>query len=98
MRTLNKVGFIEMDPYYGWLIAIQTTVVKMASQLGIGLIFYGEDGEVEYGGTTETAKNPIYDTEYMKKVYLEAGYDKVISSSGLSEGELFFLNFLVTKI
>ena len=94
MRTLNKVGFIEMGfPYYGWLIAIQTTVVKMASQLGIGLIFYGEDGEVEYGGTTETAKNPIYDTEYMKKVYLEAGYDKVISSSGLSEGELFFFKF-----
>ena len=68
------------------MIAIQTTVVKMASQLGIGLI-HGEDGEVEYGGTTETAA--IYDTEYMKK-FTEAGYDKVISSSGLSEGELFF--------
>ena len=94
MRTLNKTGFIEMGfPYYGWLIAIQATPVRIAAQLGIDLIFYGEDGEVEYGGSTETDKNPIYDINYMKKVYLEGGYEKVLSSSGLAEADLTFFRF-----
>ena len=69
MRTLNKVGFIEMGfPYYGWLISIHTAVIRAAIGFGIGLIFYGEDGEVEYGGSTETSKNPIYDVHSQKKV------------------------------
>lgn len=94
MQKLNKIGLIEMGfPYYGWLVSIQSAVVRMASQLGIGLIFYGEDGEVEYGGTTETSKDPIYDVNYMKKIYLEAGYEKVLNSSELSENELFFFRF-----
>jgi N-acetyl sugar amidotransferase len=94
MRVLNRVGLVEMGfPYYGWLIAIQAGVIRMANQLGIGLIFYGEDGEVEYGGTTETDKNPIYNVQYMKKVYLEGGYDKVLQASGLSEQDLFFFRF-----
>lgn len=94
MRTLNRVGLVEMGfPYYGWLTAIQSAPVRMASQLGIGLIFYGEDGEVEYGGTTETDKNPIYDVQYMKKIYLEGGYDKVLSRSGLDPKDLFFFQF-----
>lgn len=94
MRVLNRVGLVEMGfPYYGWLIAIQAGVVRMANQLGIGLIFYGEDGEVEYGGSTETDKNPIYDVHYMKKIYLEGGYDKVLKESGLPEKDLFFFRF-----
>lgn len=94
MRILNKAGLVEMGfPYYGWLIAIQATPVRMAAQLGIGLIFYGEDGEVEYGGTTETDKNPIYDVHYMKKIYLEGGYDKVLANAGVSEGDSFFFRF-----
>lgn len=94
MRTLNRVGLVEMGfPYYGWLIAIQAGVVRMANRLGIGLIFYGEDGEVEYGGSTETDKNPIYDVQYMKKIYLEGGYDKVLNGAGLPENDLFFFRF-----
>jgi N-acetyl sugar amidotransferase len=94
MRNLNKVGLLEMGfPYYGWLIAIQAGVVRMANKLGLGLIFYGEDGEVEYGGSTETDKNPIYDVNYMKRIYLEGGYEKVLARSGLPEKDLFFFKF-----
>ena len=94
MQVLNKVGFIEMGfPYYGWLISIQAAVVKMALNMDIGLIFYGEDGEVEYGGATDTDSNPIYTTEYMKKIYLEGGYEKVIQKSGLNEADLSFFRF-----
>ena len=94
MRTLNRVGLVEMGfPYYGWLTAIQSAPVRMANRLCIGLIFYGEDGEVEYGGSTETDKNPIYDVHYMKKIYLEGGYDTVLKRSGLPEKDLYFFRF-----
>jgi N-acetyl sugar amidotransferase len=94
MRQLNRLGLVEMGfPYYGWLIAIQAGVVRMANTMGIGLIFYGEDGEVEYGGTTETGRNPIYDVQYMKRIYLEGGYDKVLDASGLSDHDLHFFRF-----
>jgi N-acetyl sugar amidotransferase len=94
MRVLNKTGFIEMGfPYYGWLTSITTAPIKIALAHGISLIFYGEDGEVEYGGSTETSKKPIYDTEYQKRVYLEGGYEKVIKNSGLSNSQLNFFKY-----
>lgn len=94
MRQLNRIGFIQMGfPYYGWLIAIQASPVRMASSLGIGLIFYGEDGEIEYGGSTETEKNPVYSVSYMKKIYLEGGYDKVLTGAGISDDDMFFFCF-----
>ena len=55
MQKLNKAGFVEMGfPYYGWLVSIHTAVIRVAQQHKIDLIFYGEDGEVEYGGTIKT--------------------------------------------
>ena len=94
MRVLNRTGFTEMGfPYYGWLIAIHTAVIRAAIGFGIGLIFYGEDGEVEYGGSTETSKNPIYDVQYQQKVYLEGGYEKVLKASGLTDADLYFFRF-----
>ncbi len=94
MQALNKVGFVEMGfPYYGWLIAIHTAVARAAISFGIGLIFYGEDGEVEYGGVTETLKNPIYDVHYQKKIYLEGGYEKILEKSGLNDNDLYFFRF-----
>jgi N-acetyl sugar amidotransferase len=89
LRILNKTGFFEMGfPYYGWLISIHTAVIRTATAFGVNLIFYGEDGEVEYGGSTETSKEPIYDVHYQKKIYLEGGYEKVLASSGLSANQL----------
>ena len=94
MRGLNKRGFIEMGfPYYGWLVAITSIPIRFSVQLGIGLLFYGEDGEVEYGGTDETAHDPIYGVDYIKRVYLEGGYDKVILDSGLPSGDRTLFEF-----
>jgi N-acetyl sugar amidotransferase len=94
LREVNRLGFIEMGfPYYGWLIAIQAAVVRMAHQLDIPLIFYGEDGEVEYGGSTETSRKPIYGVEYMKKIYLEGGYEKVLKDCEIPESDLYFFRF-----
>lgn len=94
MRNLNRMGFIKKGfPYYGWLIAIQTAPIRIAQTYGISLIFYGEDGEVEYGGSTETSKNPIYGVDYQKRVYLEGGYEKIINSTGLPESSLHYFNY-----
>ena len=94
MRVLNKAGLIEMGlPYYGWLIAIYTAVIRLAASFGIGLIFYGEDGEVEYGGSIESSVNPICDISYLKKIYLEGGYEKVLAASGLNCRQLNFFRF-----
>lgn len=98
LDRLNKYGFIEKGfPYYGWLIAIHTAVIKTAINFKIPLLFYGEDGEIEYGGSTESKYNPLYGIDYMKKVYLEGGHEKVfdrIKEDGdISDADLAFFNF-----
>ena len=94
MQALNKRGFIEMGfPYYGWLLSITAAPVEIAARFRIGLLFYGEDGEVEYGGSTETSENPEISVEYMKRVYLEAGYERVTRSAGVSPGQMQFFSF-----
>src|SRR3989339_1264960 len=82
MQILNKYGFVEKGfPYYGWLIAIHTAVIRTAFNFNISLLFYGEDGEVEYGGSIENNNRAGYDINYMKRVYLEGGYEKVLEKS-----------------
>lgn len=98
LDRLNKYGFIEKGfPYYGWLIAIMSAVIKTASSFKIPLIFYGEDGEVEYGGSTESKNKSLYDISYMKRVYLEGGHEKVLDrirqDDDISEAELSFFKF-----
>ena len=96
MKALNKYGFIEKGfPYYGWLTAIHTAVLRVAVNFGINLIFYGEDGEVEYGGSDETKDIPIYNTSYQKRVYLEDGYDKLLKKLILMIPNCTFLNILM---
>jgi len=98
MQILNKYGFIEKGfPYYGWLIAIHTAVIRTAYNFNIPLIFYGEDGEVEYGGSIENRYREMYDIDYMKRVYLEGGYEKVldkaVNDNLISENDLYFFRF-----
>ena len=94
MRILNRDGFIKMGfPYYGWLVAIITAPIRIAQAFGIDLIFYGEDGEVEYGGIRERLREPIYNFDYQKRVYLEGGYQKVVSDSGLNPKELLLFKY-----
>jgi len=93
MQALNKYGFIEKGfPYYGWLTAIMASVIRTALNFKIPLIFYGEDGEVEYGGSTETRDRSLFDIDYMKRVYLEGGYEKVLKDR-FSANDLYFWLF-----
>jgi N-acetyl sugar amidotransferase len=95
MRRFNRYGFIEKGfPYYGWLTAILTSIIRTALNFDIPLIFYGEDGEVEYGGSTETRDRALFDIDYMKTVYLEGGYEKVFSLfEDVDPAALYFWRF-----
>ena len=98
LDRLNKYGFIEKGfPYYGWLIAITTAVIKTAVNFKIPLIFYGEDGEIEYGGSTESKNKALYDIEYIKRIYLEGGHEKVFdrirSDGDIGDVDLAFFQF-----
>ena len=80
MQALNKVGFFEMGfPYYGWLRSdFATGPPQIAKKFGINLIFYSEDGEVEYGGTNKSEETYLFSPDYIKEIYYEGGYEKVI--------------------
>lgn len=95
MQAMNKIGFIDKGfPYYGWLIAIHTAVINIAAKFNIGLIFYGEDGEMEYGGSSETADSPVLSLEYIKRVWFEdPDYERFLINSSLSPRERFFFEF-----
>jgi N-acetyl sugar amidotransferase len=98
LNRLNKYGFIEKGfPYYGWLIAIMSAVIRTAANFKIPLLFYGEDGEVEYGGSNATKNIALYDIEYMKRIYFEGGYEKVFErirkDEDISEADLTFFKF-----
>ncbi len=72
MRLLNKRGFVEQGrPLYGWTTAIFTSVIRIAKAFGVTLIMYGEDGEIEYGGSTESKNKATFSAEFIKRVYLE---------------------------
>lgn len=94
MDKLNKLGFIYKGfPYYGWLIAIHTVILNIAANFGIELIFYGEDGEVEYGGSDLTKNKPLFDVMYEKKIYLEGGFEKILNKTKIEKKYLKLFTF-----
>jgi N-acetyl sugar amidotransferase len=99
MQTLNKLGFIKKgSPYYGWLTSIYSTVIRVALQNDINLIVYGENGEIEYGGSTKNKNKPIFDSNYMISTYIEGGYDQIIKQSKLTKDEMFWFDFPMKEI
>jgi hypothetical protein len=91
MKQLNKLGFIEKgSPYYGWIVSIFSVVIKVAIQNNINLIFYSEDGEIEYGGSTQNKNKALFDVFYMTENYFEGDYEKIITKSKLSKNELYW--------
>ena len=94
MRTLNRIGFVEMGfPYFGWLIAVFSTVIRVALAHGCNLIFYAEDGEVEYGGSTENKNVGLFGIDYMKSIYFEGGYEQVMNQVSYTDQEMYYWKF-----
>ena len=55
-RKLTKAAFIEMgDPFQPFIFGQYSAPFRVAIQYEIPIVMYGEDGEVEYGGSMEHA-------------------------------------------
>ena len=94
MRNLDRTGFVEYGQgYYGWLIAIHTAVLRVATNFGISLVFYSEDGEIEYGGSTKNKNVVTYGIDYMKKAYLNDTYVQIMNKSNLSNKDQYWFKF-----
>ena len=97
LRDLNKYGFFKMGMgYWGWLLAIFTIPPIIADKFNIPLVFYAEDGEVEYGGKKESYNTYLFDADYIKKIYVEDGYEKILKDENFKKFNLDF--FLFSKI
>ena len=98
MQKINKTGlFLFGQPYYGWLTAIHTAIFNLSSKLGIDLVMYGEDGEVEYGGSTLTQNKFLFNNKYVEKVYLSDIYKKIFKNLKIREDDKFFYEIKNSK-
>jgi len=94
MRKLNRLGFVELGhPYYGWLITVHTAVTRIASEHNIPLIFYSEDGDVEYGGDVKYKHEGIYGIDYQKTNYMEGDYEKIIKMANLNKEQSYWFTY-----
>jgi N-acetyl sugar amidotransferase len=94
MRNLDKIGFLKYGQgYYGWLIAIHTAVLRVAENFNISLVFYSEDGEVEYGGGNQKRYEGVYGIDYMRSAYLNSTYEKVMALADINKSDLYWFSF-----
>lgn len=93
MRAINKKGLIEYGiPMLGWQLAVQAYIPQIAVKFGIPLIMYGEDGEVEYGGSQESKNRKSYNIDYSKNIYLTGVIDSVLKEA-FSNAELAMFSY-----
>ena len=61
-RKMTKAAFLAMgDPFQPFIYGQYSAPFRVAIQYGISLVFYGEDGEVEYGGSMDKADRASLD-------------------------------------
>ena len=71
-RRFNREAFIMMGmPKQAFVTGISTALLKIALKFDIKLVFYGEQGEVEYGGKQETESLQWFTPEFLKDIYYE---------------------------
>ena len=74
------------------MTAVHSAIVRFATNLNINLIVYGEDGEVEYGGTTKYKYNtgqrgivhgfnPPYEVNYFPNLNIGKVKEKLVKNN-----------------
>lgn len=72
-----------------WTSCLNSVMFRLAVNFGIPLIMFGEEGETEYGGSTEMRYQPYYDADYAIKIYTEGNNPKdYIRDGRYSEREM----------
>ena len=98
-RKLSRVAFeLKGDPFEAFVYGQKAYPFQLALKFNIPLIFYGENGEVEYGGSYKN-ENKSHETpeDWEESYYKGAGFDTVLKEGFnmgiISEEELNDNNF-----
>jgi len=86
-RKLARVAFeLKGDAWEPFTFGQKAYAFHVALKFGIPLIFYGENGEVEYGGSTKNKDKPFESIKDWEELYFKgAGVDALIQA-GLKMG------------
>lgn len=88
-QEISKFGFVEQGrPLLSFTSCVNSVMFRFAVDLKIPLIMFGEEGETEYGGSTEMRYVPYYDTDYAIKVYTEGNDPTNFLNGKYSEREM----------
>ena len=83
LRKLTKAAFLEMgDPFQPFIFGQYSAPFRAALHYDVNLVFYGEDGEVEYGGAMEHADRASLPYD----VFVENRFSNVFPDSFLKYG------------
>ncbi len=92
LRDINKRSFTEQGrPLYGWTTAIFSAVMQVANAFNVTLIMYGEDGEIEYGGSNDSKYKGTFTPEFVQNVYLENEVNNTFRD--LKDSDAYFWDF-----
>ncbi len=86
-RKLARIAFeLKGDPWEPFAFGQKAYAFQMAVKFNIPLIFYGESGEVEYGGSFKNADKPYESPEDWDELYYKgSGFDALLKE-GLAMG------------
>ena len=69
-QQICKKGFIEQGrPLLSWTSCLNSVMFQLATHFKIPLVMFGEEGETEYGGTTEFRYKPYYTVDDAIRIY-----------------------------
>ncbi len=82
-RKLARAAFeLVGDPFLPFIYTQKAKAFRVAKQYGIKLIFYGENGEVEYGGSKDTIDVPFEPiSDWTKKYFKGMGFKELLNMS-----------------
>ena len=85
-RKLSRISFEELgDNFTPFVFGQMAYCYHIAKKFGIGLIFWGENAELEYGGDQTIIKDDKIDVKDFNNIYWKGSNVKEIISVGLKD-------------
>lgn len=86
-RKLSRVAFeLKGDAWEPFGFGQKSFAFHVAVKYGIPLVFYGENGEVEYGGSMQNVDKPFESVEDWDKLYFKGAGVDVLLKAGVEMG------------
>lgn len=88
-RKLARIAFeLKGDPFEPFPFGQKAFAYNVALRFKIPLIFYGENGEVEYGGSTKNENKPFESPQEWDELYYKGAGIDVLLQEGIKMGIL----------